>query len=131
MRRNCLNDLISFDVLTREWRVHVGRGDVIEARRNHTATMVSSKHMVVIGGLNSEGHALFDVCVLDTTTFRWVIFNNFYNLYVNPFPAGIAFHAVCFVAEEENSPAFNVLGTNSMSTVFKEAKKNVDKNAPP
>lgn len=76
-----MNDLISYDILTREWKVHVGRGDVIEARRNHTSTMVSSKHMVILGGLNSEGHALSDVCVLDITTFRWVIINTFYNLY--------------------------------------------------
>lgn len=82
--------------------------------------------MIVIGGLNSEGHSLSDVCVLDTSTFRWVVFNTFYNLYVNPFPNGICYHATCFVAEEENSPSFNVLGYN---IGVKDTKKNTDKNS--
>jgi len=71
---------------TLEWRGHMGRGEVVEARRNHTANMVGSKHMVVMGGLNSEGRALDDLFILDILTFRWVNISLFHNKYVHAFP---------------------------------------------
>ncbi|KAL4441611.1 hypothetical protein ABPG74_021543 [Tetrahymena malaccensis] len=108
--RNCLNDLISFDMSTYEWRAHIGRGEIIEARRNHTATMVGQKHMVVIGGLNSEGRALDDLYILDINTFRWINIHVVHNKYVHPFTQGIAYHACCFVSEDENSSSINILG---------------------
>lgn len=105
-----MNDLISFDLSTYEWRAHIGRGEIIEARRNHTATMVGVKHMVVIGGLNSEGRALDDMYILDINTFRWINVHVVHNKYVHPFTQGIAYHAVCFVSEDENSNSINILG---------------------
>lgn len=66
--------------------------------------------MVVIGGLNSEGRALDDLYVLDITTFRWVNINVLHNKYVHAFPSGIAFHAACFVSDDENSPSINIAG---------------------
>lgn len=58
--------------------------------------------MVVIGGLNSEGRALDDIYVLDVNTFRWININFLHSKYIHAFPQGIAYHACCFVSDDDN-----------------------------
>lgn len=83
---------------------------MIQARRNHTATMIGSKAMVVIGGLSSDGVALNDIFVLDMATFRWASVGSVNNKYVHAFTNGIAHHAASFVSEDEHGMSFNVIG---------------------
>lgn len=86
IHRNCLNDLVSYDLIKRQWRSLISRGEMVESRRNHTATMFGTRHMVVIGGFNSEGVALNDLLILDMATLRWINVGNNYNLYEHSFP---------------------------------------------
>lgn len=66
--------------------------------------------MIVIGGLNSEGRALEDIYVLDINNFRWTNLSISHNKYVHLFSQGIAYHACCFVSEDEYSNNINILG---------------------
>lgn len=67
--------------------------------------------MIVIGGMNSEGRPLDDLYILDIQIFRWIDIKVFHSKYVHPFSLGIAFHAACFVSEDENSPNINIFGS--------------------
>ena len=40
-------------------------GEIIESRRNHAATIITNKYMIVHGGINSHGKYLSDVCVFN------------------------------------------------------------------
>ena len=39
-KRECLNDCRIFNIDTNEWRLFRGMGEIIEARRNHSAVIV-------------------------------------------------------------------------------------------
>ena len=62
-RRDCLNDVITYNPLDKKWVDLKCDGTILEHRRYHSATIVG-KHLLVYGGINSSEVYLSDIMVL-------------------------------------------------------------------
>lgn len=74
-KRSVLNEVFFFDSVLLTWQRKICRGDAIESRRNHTATMLGD-NMIVIGGLNSFEKCPKDLVYLDLHELKWKTYGN-------------------------------------------------------
>lgn len=63
-RRNCLSDVLLFDIPKNEWYGVQYTGSIVTARRNHVG-VVWDRHLFVFGGFDSQGGIIADEAVLD------------------------------------------------------------------
>ncbi|EAR84527.1 kelch motif protein (macronuclear) [Tetrahymena thermophila SB210] len=93
--RECFSDCRIFNLNTRQWTLVRQFGDFLESRRNHTACLVG-KFLIIIGGVDSNGKYLNDVCSVNLETSKSIHLDQ-----IDGYADGIAFSACCSVFKNE------------------------------
>lgn len=68
--RECYNDVRIYYPIAQSWVYQRTFGDIVEARRNHSATLCG-KFFFIVGGVNSYDKTLRDVMSLNLETLKW------------------------------------------------------------
>ncbi|KRX05613.1 hypothetical protein PPERSA_09753 [Pseudocohnilembus persalinus] len=102
-KRISLNDVMIFDTIKLEWKQQHCTGDFAENRRNHTANIVGN-HMIVFGGIESQGNIPQYIITLDLINFQWRRFDSKCG-YIDIFSetGALSHHASCSVYEDEQN----------------------------
>ncbi|KAL4486350.1 hypothetical protein ABPG72_007136 [Tetrahymena utriculariae] len=93
--RECFSDCRIFNINTRQWTLVRQFGDFLESRRNHAACLVG-KFLIIIGGVDSNGKYLNDVCSINLETSKSTHLDQ-----IDGYEEGLAFSACCAVFKNE------------------------------